>query len=108
MDGITIEMLKCGGECLFEWLSRVCNVCVLEEKVPNDWMRAVIVPIWKRKGDRRDGKNYRGISLLIIPGKVYRRILIAKVCSITEGLTGEEQSGFMSGKECVNQLIRCF
>ena len=34
VDGITSEMLKCGGECLLEWLRRVCYVCVLEEKVP--------------------------------------------------------------------------
>ena len=38
VDGITSEMLKCGGECLLEWQRRVCNVCTLEVKVPNDWM----------------------------------------------------------------------
>ena len=76
MDGITSEMLKCGGECLLEWLRRICNVCVLEEKVSNDWMRAIVVPIYKGKGDRSECKNYRGISLLSIPGKVYGRILI--------------------------------
>ena len=31
-------MPKCGSECLLEWLRRVCNVCILEEKVLNDWM----------------------------------------------------------------------
>ena len=36
VDGITSEMLKCGGECLLGWLRRVCNVCVLEEKISND------------------------------------------------------------------------
>ena len=38
VDGITSEMLKCGGECLLEWLGRVCNVCILEKKVPVDWV----------------------------------------------------------------------
>ena len=37
VDGITNEMLKCGGECLLEWLWKVSNACVVEEKVPNDW-----------------------------------------------------------------------
>ena len=36
VEGITSEMLKCGGECLFQWLKRVCNVCILEEKIPNE------------------------------------------------------------------------
>ena len=44
VDGITSELLKWGGEYLLEWLRRVCNVYVLEEKVLNDWMRATIVP----------------------------------------------------------------
>ena len=75
VDGITSEILKFGGECLLEWLRRICNVCILEEKVPNDWMRAIIAPKYKGKGDRIECKNYRGISLLSIPGKVYGRIL---------------------------------
>ena len=96
-DGSTSKMLKCGGECLLEWLMRVCNVCILEEKVPNDRMRAIIVPIYKDKCDRSECKNYGGISLLSVPGKMHGRILIENVRSLTEGLIGEEQSGFRSG-----------
>ena len=105
VDGITSEMLTCGGECLLEWLRRVCIVCVLEEKVPNDWLRAIIVPIYKGKGDKSGCKNYRGISLLSIPGKVYGSILIEKVRSLTERLIGEEQCGFRSGRGCVDQVF---
>ena len=47
VDGTTSEMLKCGGECLLEWLRRVYNVCILEEKVPNDWMGAYSTNIYK-------------------------------------------------------------
>ena len=71
VDLITSEKLKCSGECLLEWLRKVSNVCVFEKKVPNNWMRAIIVPIYKDKGDRTKCKNYRGISLLNIPDKVY-------------------------------------
>ena len=105
VDGFTSEMLKCDGECLLEWLRSVSNVCILEEKVPNDWMRAMIVPIYMGQSDRSECKNYREISLLSIPGKVYGRILIEKVCSITEGLIREEQCGFRFGNECVDQVF---
>ena len=104
MDGITSEMLKCGGECLLGWLKKVFNVCVLEEKIPNEWMRAITVPIYKGSGDRSKCKNYRGISLLGIPSKVHGRILIEKVHSLTEGLI-KEQCGFRLGRGCVDQVF---
>ena len=94
VDGITSEMLKYGGESVTEWLTRVCNVCFREGRVPKDWQRAVIVPFYKGKGDKMECKNYRGISLLSIPGKVYGRVLIGRVYEMTEGLNGEEHCGF--------------
>ena len=41
VDGITSEMLKCGREYLLKGLRTLCNACILEEKVPNDWMKAI-------------------------------------------------------------------
>ena len=101
MDGITSEILKCGGECLLDWLRRVFNVSILEQKVPNDWMSAIIAPIFKGKGDRNECKNHRGIRLLSIPAKVYGKILIEKVRSLTGELIGKEQCGIRSGRGCV-------
>ena len=80
-------------------------MCVSEEKVPNDWVRAIVVPLYKGKGDRNDCKNYRGISLLSIPGKVYGRILIERVRVLPERMIGEEQCGFRSGRGCVDQVF---
>ena len=60
VDGITSEMLKYGGESVIEWLTRVCNVCFMEGRVPKDWQRAVIVPFYKGKGNKMECKNYRG------------------------------------------------
>ena len=67
-------------------------------------MRAITVPIYKGKGDRSECKNYMGINLLSIPSKVYGRILIEKVRSLTRGLIAEEQCGFMSGRRCVDEV----
>ena len=81
------------------------GVCVSEEKVPNNWVRTITVLLYKGKGDRNDCKNYRGISLLSIPGKVYGRIVIERVRILTEGMIGEEQCGFKSGRGCVDQVF---
>ena len=104
IDGITSEMLKYGGESIIEWLTRVCMVCLVKGEVPLDWRRAIVVPFYKGKGDRKECKNYRGISLLSIPGKVYGRVLIDRVRYETENMVGEEQCGFRNGRGCIDQV----
>jgi len=49
-----------------------------EERVPQDWKDASIIPIFK-KGSRKDCGNYRGISLLSIAGKILSRILLNRI-----------------------------
>ena len=49
--------------------------------------------------------NYRGISLLSIPGKVYARILDYKVRDITEAKVLEEQGAFRKKRSCVDQMF---
>ena len=38
----------------------------------------MILPLYKGKGERNECKNYRGISLLSMFGKIYAGILIDK------------------------------
>ena len=67
-DEIRPEMLKVlTGEGIL-WLTRVYQVAGKFGKTPRDWQTGVIFPIFK-KGDRKQCTNYRGISLLSLPGK---------------------------------------
>ncbi len=63
-------------------------------EVPEDWKRAIIVPLYKGKGGRSEFSSYRGISLLSVAGKVYGRILTERLMEVTEGKVSEEQGGF--------------
>ena len=56
------------------WLIRVCQVALCPARALEDWKIVVIIPIHK-EGDRKECNNYRGISLLILPGKVYAKCL---------------------------------
>ena len=76
----------------------------MQGRVLKDWQRAVIVPFYKGKGDKMECKNYRGISLLSIPGKVYIRVLIERVPEMTEEWNGEEQCGFRMRRRCADQV----
>ena len=105
LDGAEVECIKSGGKSVVEWLVRLLNVCFQEGKVPEDWMSACIVPLYKGKGDKLCCGSYRGISLLSVVGKVYGRVLDGRVRRGTEGEIREEQGGFLSGRGCVDQIF---
>ncbi|KAK3560105.1 hypothetical protein QTP86_033893, partial [Hemibagrus guttatus] len=71
--------------------------------VPLDWATEVVVPLFK-KGDRRVCSNYRGITLLSLPGKVYSRVLERRVRPLVEPLIQEEQCGFRPSRGTLDQL----
>ncbi len=100
-------MLKYGGEIVVDWMMWMCNLAWEQSKVPEDWRKAIIVPLYKGKGNREEcnKKNYRGISLLSVPGKIYGRILNERMMKITDKGVGDEQGGFQKGRGCVNQIF---
>ena len=105
IDGITAEMLKFGGEVVIDWMHLICNSAWEQGVVPEEWMRAIMVPVYKGKGCKDECSSYRGISLLSIPGKVYGRIIIERVMNITESRISNEQGGFRKGRGCVDQIF---
>ena len=71
--------------------------------MPLDWQTGVVVPLFK-KGDRRVCSNYRGITLLSLPGKVYSGVLERRVRRVVEPRIQEEQCGFHPGRGTMDQL----
>ena len=102
--GIVPEMLKAGGEVMVEWMVKLFSLVWREGVVPGDWIKAVIIPIFK-KGSRLDCANYRGISLLSVVGKVFGRILNERVKPITDVKVMDEQGGFRAGRGCNDQIF---
>ena len=72
--------------------------------VPRDWRRTVIVPI-RKKGSKKLCKNFRGISLLSVPGKVFASILNHRVRTVTKDKVMEEQAGFRRSRGCAEQIF---
>ena len=62
-DGISAEAIKAAGEKGVDIIHNLCNQIWNSEVIPEDWGKAVIVPIFKKK-DKMDLANYRDISLL--------------------------------------------
>ena len=59
--------------------------------------RAVIVPIWKKKGSKRGCGMYRGISLLTHVGKMYSKVLEQRTRYTVEPFLSQAHMGFRKG-----------
>uniref|UniRef100_A0A669C209 Reverse transcriptase domain-containing protein n=1 Tax=Oreochromis niloticus TaxID=8128 RepID=A0A669C209_ORENI len=104
VDEVRPEFLKALDVVGLSWLTRLYNVAWRSGAVPLDWQTGVVVPIFK-KGDRRVCSNYRGITLLSLPGKVYARVLERRVRPLVEPRIQEEQCGFRPGRGTLDQLF---
>ena len=69
-DGIPAEIFKVGEPVLLDRLLSLFSQIWETEKLPQDFKDAQITTIYKKKGERSDCNNYRGISLLAIAGKI--------------------------------------
>ena len=69
-----------------------------------DW-RSVIVPLYKGKGERTECKNYRGIILFNVVGKIHVEILVDRILRVTGGLIDDEQGDFRVGRVFVDQTF---
>ncbi len=103
VDEIRPEYLKSLDVVGLSWLTRLCNIAWRSGTVPLGWQIGVVVPLFK-KGDRRVCSNYRGITLLSLPGKVYARVLERRIRPIVEPRIQEEQCGFRPGRGTLDQL----
>ncbi|KAI8518904.1 hypothetical protein Bbelb_021610 [Branchiostoma belcheri] len=103
-DGITPELLLHGGCSLAGQLQQLFTIIWRSDTVPADWLLGVILPFWK-KGPKDVCSNYRGITLLSVPGKVFANILLARLRPLLLRKQRQEQSGFTPGRSTVDRIL---
>jgi len=107
IDGIPPEVLKHGGPCLIDHLHKLFTSIWEQEIIPQDFKDALVVHIYKRKGDRAVCDNHRGVSLLSIAGKVLARILMNRLNDHvhSNNIIPESQCGFRSGRGTADMIF---
>ena len=104
LDCISREVLKLGGEASVRWLSSIFTTIWMEETVPSDWEKQLIVPIHK-KGSQSDCDNYCRISyILSVSSKVFTKIISNRLKPHVELLLRENHCGFRKGRGCNDQM----
>ena len=101
LDSIFPEFILHAGSALKSWFCDFLNSCMRQLKIPKIWRRVAILKPEKPLGDP---KSYRPISLLCVPFKILKRLIYARVETITDPLLPQEQAGFRHGRSAVDQV----
>lgn len=64
-----------------------------------------MVPLWKKKGSKKDCSTYKDISLLSHVGEMYAKVLEQRSRAKVEILLSDAQFGFRKGKACTDAIF---
>ena len=103
-DDIRPEMLKAMTMYGVRWLTRVCQVACRTGQAPKQCHASVIILIHK-KIDQRKCTNYKDISLISVPVKVYAKCIEKKCRKLVESKLADAQRGFRPGRSTKNQIF---
>ena len=93
-DGIMAEHLKFGGTVLLEYLQKLFNTIILEQKIPDQFKNGIITPIYKKQNKPIwDPNSYRRITVASIIGKVFEKLHLSSI----EDQLGNDQSRLQRG-----------
>ena len=90
-DGIPAEIYKAAGPNALEAFHDVLLGIWEEEKMPDDFRETLIVSFYKNKGSKSDCGNYRGICLLFMAGKIFTRVILNRLITVSEQNLPEAQ-----------------
>ena len=102
-DELPVEVWKCMGKMGIKFLTRLFNRLLMGERMPEEWRRSVLIPIYKNKGDAQCCGNYRGIKLMSHTMKVWERIIETRLRDRVE--ISKQQYGFMPGKGTTDAMF---
>ena len=102
-DNIPAEALQADIDTTVEMLYPLFGKIWEEEEVPADWKEGYLIKLPK-KGDLSKCSNYRGITLLSVPGKVFNRIILERMKEAVDPKLRDQQAGFRKNRSCADQI----
>ena len=106
LDGIPVEILIHGGNKLTVEIHRLITDVWRGAPVPQDWIDAILISVFKGKGQKSVCGDYRGISLLEAVGKVFAKVLLNRLTRwICPSVLPKSQCGFRSGRGTMDMIF---
>ena len=102
-DGIPVELFQILKHDAVKVLHSVCQKIWKTQQGLQTWKRSVFFPIPK-KGNAKEGSNYRTIALVSYTSKVMLKILQGKVQQYVNHELPDVQAGFRKGRRTRDQI----
>ncbi|KAK2169275.1 hypothetical protein NP493_1197g00070 [Ridgeia piscesae] len=102
-DKIPADAIKADIETSIEILHDLFEKIWEQEEIPTEWKEGYLVKL-PEKGDMQDCKNYRGIMLLSVPGKVLDRVILYRLKTVVDAKLRDHQAGFRKDRSCTDQI----
>ena len=105
--GLSTMLLKIVGNLIVYPLTKLINMSITSGHFPDMLKTALVIPIYKNKGDRSDMGSYRPISLLPAISKVYERCMAVQILEYFESnnLFTDCQHGFRKGHSTITGMV---
>ena len=73
--------------------------------MPDNFHDALVISHYKKKGSKLDCGNYRGISLLSVVGKIFARVILNRLITVSKQTLPEAQCSFRPGRSTVDMIF---
>ena len=83
-DGIPIKVWRYLGDIAIVWLTKMFNNIFQSNKMPEEWRRSILIPIYKNKEDIQSYTNYRRIKLMSHTMKLWERVIEQRLRGTTQ------------------------
>ena len=107
-DGVSARFLKEFSVEIAPALTLLYRNSLKQEALPQEWLHASIVPVYKGGNkDRSSVENYRPVSLTSICCKIMEHIIYSNVMNHlqTNNILSDVQHGFRNKRSCESQLL---
>ena len=103
-SSIIPELVKAGGFVSAHALLVLLDSVWEEERVPQDWVDSLLVPLPK-KGDLSRCDNWHGIALLDVAGKAVAHMVQTRLQSVAECVLPDSRCGFRQKQSCTDMIF---
>ena len=104
-DKISVKLLKFGKQALIQPITNLVNFSISTSSFPDKLKLAQVTPLFK-KNDALLKTNYRPVSVLPIPSKIFEKVLFEQLSCYFDEIFNNFLCAFRKGYGCQTTLLR--